>query len=232
VSGFFVDAEVDSYSSCSKVENGQKSELLFILTETIDGLGDGNCLGWPFFDLNRRRIRGHSSSPTAVSDSWADGRVYGGFTNVPRFQDFCSSALVSVREVAIIRMQYFRLEASSMFSTKAQASLRLRALAGRVRTRVTSVTRSEGKLLVRVPMSECDPPTAAGRRRHYHTFAETKYVCSSQTANTCLHLSTVLHYPLKTGIIDETVGDRFPGPAGLDEFANVSSDKNSFLSGS
>jgi len=134
------------------------------------------------------------------------------------FQDFCSSAFVSVREVAIIHVQYFRLEASSMSSTSAQASLRSRVLAGRVRTRVTSVTRSEGKPLVRVPMSEHDPSAAAGRRRHYHTFAETKYVCSSQTANTCLHLPIVIYYPLKIGTIDETVGGGVSGIAGLDEF--------------
>jgi len=91
-------------------------------------------------------------------------------------------------------------------------------LAERVRIRVKTVTHSEGKLLVRVSMSEYDPSTAAGRRRHYHTFAETKDVFNSQTANTCLHLSNVLHYPLKTGIIDETVGGGVSGIAGLDEF--------------
>jgi len=134
------------------------------------------------------------------------------------FQDFWSSAFVSVRDVAIVHMQHFRLEASSMSSTSAQASLRSRVLAGRVRTRITSVTRSDGKLVVRVPMSKYDSSTAAACRRHYHTFAETKDVFSSQTANTCLHLPIVIHYPLKMGTIDETVGGGVSGIAGLDEF--------------
>jgi len=80
------DADAGSYSSCSKVENGQKHALLFIFTETIDDLEDGNLLNWPFFDSHRRRIRGHGSSPAAVSDNRAVRRVYGGFTAI--FQDF------------------------------------------------------------------------------------------------------------------------------------------------